>query len=59
MIMKEYIKVINARVIYDRLWKKKNHFEIPIFLPIESNEENQEWGKSKVMLHLVLATEIY
>ena len=47
--------VVPARIIYDRVWKSKNYFEIPAFLPIE--REISRVGKFKVMLHFA-ATEM-
>ena len=48
-------KTIVTRVIYDRVWNRKNYFEIPAFLPIERGISRE--GKFKVMLHFA-ATEM-
>ena len=49
-------KLVNIRVIYDRVWNRKNYFEIPAFLPIERGISRA--GKFKVMLHFEAADEM-
>ena len=44
-----------GRVVYDRVRKRKNYFEIPAFLPIERGISRA--GKFKVMLNFT-ATEM-
>ena len=46
-----------SRVICDRVLNKKNYFEIPTFLP--NKQENQEWGKFKVLLQDVFVVFIF
>ena len=35
-----------ARVVYDRVWKRKNYFEIPAYLQIERGKSRA--GKFKI-----------
>ena len=56
LIREGLLYVLVSRGIYDRVWNRKNYFEIPVFLPIERGISRE--GKFKVMLHFT-ATEMF
>ena len=45
------LNVVTIKVLYDRVWNKKNYYFIPAFVPLSSlNMKYQERENSKVML---------
>ena len=45
------LNVVTIKVLYDRVWNKKNYYLIPAFVPLSSlNMKYQERENSKVML---------